>query len=44
MNIHYPKTGAGEEDEWLDACIPETFVTTIKNDKIEIEPLEGLAD
>lgn len=35
--IHYPKTGGTDEDEWFDVGIPETFVTTIKNDKLKTE-------
>ena len=42
MVLHYPQENGTDEDEWIDACIPETFVTVIKNDKIEIAPMEGL--
>ena len=27
--LHYPKAGAGDDDEWVDVPIPETYVTTI---------------
>lgn len=42
MNIHYPKEGGTDEDDWIDMCIPETFITVIKNDKIDTVPMEGL--
>ena len=42
MVVHYPKDGAGEDDEWLDIAIPETNVTQIKNDKLVSEALEGM--
>jgi hypothetical protein len=42
MVVHYPKDGAGEDDEWLDVAIAETYVTSIKNDKLFSEPLEGM--
>ncbi len=42
MVLHYPKDGAGEEDEWLDIAIPETNVTQIKADKVMSEALEGM--
>lgn len=42
MVLHYPKTDAGEDDEWLDIAIPETNVTHIKNDKLMTEALEGM--
>jgi adenylyl cyclase-associated protein len=42
MVVHYPREGAGEEDEWLDIAIPETNVTQIKNDKLVSEALEGM--
>jgi len=29
MVVHYAEEGAGEDDEWLDIAIPETFVTVI---------------
>lgn len=39
---HYPKEGAGEDDEWLDIAIPETFVTSIVGDKLITQALEGM--
>jgi len=34
MVLHYPKEGAGEEDEWVDMPIPESYVSMIKKDSI----------
>ena len=42
MVVHYPKEGGTEDDEWIDFPIPETYVSTIKNDAIVTEQLEGL--
>ena len=42
MVIHYPKDNAGEDDDWLDIAIPETYVTVIKDDKLVTKELEGL--
>ena len=42
MVVHYSKEGAGEDDDWLDIAIPETYVTAIKNDKLVSEALEGM--
>jgi len=42
MVVHYPKEGAGEDDEWLDIPIAETYVTVLKNDKLDTTPMEGL--
>lgn len=35
MVLHYPKENATEDDEWIDAYIPETFISSIKNDQID---------
>eukprot|EP00347_Sterkiella_histriomuscorum_P014950 403358884 len=35
--VNFPKTGGTDEDEWFDVGIPETFVTTIKDDKLKTE-------
>ena len=40
--LHYPKTGATEEDEWFDMGVAETFLTVIKNDKVHTEALESV--
>ena len=40
--LHYPKDGAGEDDEWLDIGIAETQVTQIKNDKLHTGPLDSM--
>ena len=42
MVIHYPKENGTEDDEWLDAPVPETFVSVLKKDQLVSEPLEGL--
>ena len=42
MVLHYPQENGTEDDEWIDYCIPETFVSIIKNDKIETTEMEGL--
>ena len=44
MTLHYPPEVPTEDDEWIDVSIPETFITTIKNDKVGCVPLEGLTD
>jgi hypothetical protein len=40
--LHYPKEGAGEDDDWLDIGIPETLVTHIKADKVVSSPLDAM--
>lgn len=42
MVVHYPQDGAGEDDEWLDIAIPETFVTVIQGDRLVANAMEGL--
>ena len=42
MVVNYPKEGAGEDDEWLDIAIPETYVTSIRNDRLVSKALEGM--
>ncbi len=42
MVVHYPKTDATEDDEWLDIAIPETNITCIKNDSLHTVPMEGI--
>ena len=42
MVVHYPKSDAGEDDEWLDIGIPETNITTIRNDSLHTEATEGI--
>ncbi len=42
--VNYTKEGAKEEDEdyWFDIAIPETLVTSIKDDKLVSAALEGM--
>lgn len=40
--LHYPKTDAGEDDDWLDIGIPETLVTTIKEDRVVSVAMDGM--
>ena len=40
--LHYPKTDATDDDEWLDIAIPETNITQIKNDSLHTEAMEGM--
>ncbi len=40
--LHYPKVDAGEDDDWLDIAIPETLVTTIKNDIVVSTPMDAM--
>jgi adenylyl cyclase-associated protein len=42
MVINYPLEGAKEDDEWIDATIPETYVSQIKGDKVVSEALDGM--
>lgn len=40
--VHFPKENATDDDEWLDFPIAETFLTVIKGDMLNTEPLEGM--